>query len=168
MSNNTQQEYTDPVMKKYGDLIDASQRFKRIYYGDPIRIGSSELPALIIAKIDTKVNKLTNAEDRHDIRLSFTVVTDVRDTISEDKTMVRGVNELYNLMEGRQANFQLKADSLLYMLRHNIVLDDANNLRTDLSSMSSVDYGMTIGKRQEGAWSIEGTLEITATFTQIR
>lgn len=165
---NTQQEYIDPIMKKYGDLIQASNRFKRIYYGDPVRVATSELPVLIISKIDTRASFLTNAEDIHAVRLSFTVVTDVRDTISEDKTMVRGVNELYNLMEGRQANFQLSTDSLLYILRHNQVVDAANNLRTDLATMSTIDYGMTMGKRQEGAWSIEGTLEVTSTFTQLR
>lgn len=166
MSN---QIYQDPVLKKYGQLIESSKLFKSIFYGDPIRIGSSELPALIIAKIDTRVGKFTNSEDAHEMRISFTPVTDVRDTIGEDKEMVRGVNSLYNLMEGRQeSTYQLKTDSLLYILRHNEVVDAANNLRTDLSSVSKIDYGMTIGKRKDAAWSIEGTLEITSSFTQVR
>lgn len=166
MSN---QIYQDPVLKKYGQLIESSKLFKSIFYGDPIRIGSSELPALIIAKIDTRVGKFTNSEDAHEMRISFTAVTDVRDTIGEDKEMVRGVNSLYNLMEGRQeSTYQLKTDSLLYILRHNEVVDSANNLRTDLSSVSKIDYGMTIGKRKDAAWSIEGTLEITSSFTQVR
>lgn len=164
----TQEDYKDPVLAKYGSLIDATKRFKRIFYGDPIRIAASELPAIVLAKVDTVAGKFTNAEDIHQMRISFTVVTDVRDTISEDKTMVRGVNELYNLVEGRLSNYQLRTDSLLYILRHNEIVDAANNLRTDLSTMSKVDYGMTMGKRQEGAWSIEGTLEITTSFTQVR
>lgn len=164
------QEYQDPILKKYADTIMASTKvFKQIYYGDPIRIGVSSLPALILAKVDTKVMNMTNQEDRHSIRISMTVVTDIRDTISEDKTMVAGVNSLYNLMEGRAAGtYLLKPDSLLYILRHNVELDVANNLRTDLSTMSSIDYGMTMGKRAAEAWSIEGTLTLTATFTQVR
>lgn len=165
-----QDEYLDPILKKYGDLITgATKQFKRVYYGDPIRIGTSELPALVIAKIDTRVANITNVEDQHTVRLSFTVVTDVRETINEDKTMVRGVNQLYNLMEGRQnTTYQLKTDSLLYILRHNVELDVSQNLRTDLSTMSRIDYGMTMGKRLEKGWSIEGTLEVTAHFIQIR
>lgn len=157
-------------MKKYADLIQGStQNFKRVYFGDPIRIGASELPALVIAKIDTRVANFSNVEDMHSIRLSFTVITDVRDTINEDKTMVRGVNQLYNLMEGRQTGtYQLNADSLLYILRHNVELDVGQNLRTDLNTMSRIDYGMTMGKRTEKGWSIEGTLEVTANFTQVR
>lgn len=163
-----QEEYKDPILVKYGDLISATKRYKRVFFGDPIRIASSELPALVIAKIDTRAGKFTNAEDIHEMRISFTVVTDVRNTISEDKLLVRGVNELYNLMEGRLTNYQLKTDSLLYILRHNEIVDAANNLRTDLSSMSKIDYGMTMGKRQEESWSIEGTLEVTTSFTQVR
>lgn len=163
------QIYQDPILKAYMALIEPKNLFKRIYLGDPIRIGMSELPALIIAKIDTKVGKITNVEDQHEVRLSFTIVADVRDTISEDKEMVRGVNSLYNLMEGRdEATYQLKTDSLLYILRHNQVVDATYNLRTDLATVSKIDYGMTLGKRKDAAWSTEGTLEILTTFTQIR
>jgi len=164
------QEYKDPIMKKYADLIRANTDiFKEIYFGDPVRIGSSSLPALIISKVSTTVSNFTNAEDMHAVRLSFTVVSDVRDTINDDKTMVRGVNSLYNLMEGRDdATYQLKHNSLLYILRHNVELDVQQNLRTDIATMSTIDYGMTMGKRQEGMWSIEGTVDIIANFTQVR
>jgi hypothetical protein len=162
-------EYKDPILKKYANLIEgATKAFKQIYYGDPIRIGVSSLPALVLAKIDTRVGNMTNQEDMHQIRISLTVVTDVRDTINEDKTMVSGVNALYDLMEGRNADYTLKSTSLLYILRHSVELDPGKNLRTDLNSMSRIDYGMTMGKRQENSWSIEGTLELTANFTQPR
>lgn len=163
------QIYQDPIMMEYRNLIEPLGIYKRIYLGDPIRIGNSELPALIIAKVDTRAGQITNSEDQQEMRMTFTVVTDVRDTISEDKEMVRGVNSLYDLLEGRDsATFELKPTSLLYVLRHNQVVNAARNLRTDLQSVSKIDYGMTIGKRKDEAWSIEGTLEITATFTQVR
>lgn len=165
------QEYTDPIMQKYVDTIKAStNRFKRVYYGDPIRVGASELPALIIAKVDTQASNMSNAEDMHSVRLLFTVITDIRDTISDDKTMVRGINSLYNIMEGRDSTYQLKPDSLLYILRHNVELDVGNNLRTDLNTISQVNYGMTIGKRgaTEITMSMEGTIDVTANFTQVR
>lgn len=162
--------YVDPVLKKYADLIQANTKiFKRVYFGDPIRIGVSELPALILAKVDTRVSTMTNVEDRHEIRITLTAITDVRDTISDDKEMVKGVNSLYNLCEGRQdGNYQLKTDSLLYILRHNVELDSGNNLRTDLNTITRVDYGMTINKRQKDAWGIEGMIEFIANFNQIR
>jgi hypothetical protein len=162
--------YIDPIMKKYVDLIQANtSAFKSVYYGDPIRVGVSELPCLIVAKIDTRVSNMTNQEDLHEMRLSFTVVTDIRDTLSEDKHMVAGVNALYNLLEGRlDETYQLNPKSLLGILRHNVEIDPANNLRTDLKTITHVDYGMTMGKRKEGAWAIEGMLQLTGTFSQIR
>ncbi len=163
-------QYVDPILKKYADLITASIKgIKRVYFGDPIRIGASEFPALILAKVDTRVGNLSNAEDEHQIRITATVVMDVRDTISDDKEMVKGVNSLYNLMEGRNdSDYTLKADTLLYVLRHNVEVDSSKNLRTDLSTMSRIDYGMTMGKRQADAWGIEAMLEFTTNFIQNR
>lgn len=161
--------YRDPILQKYIALIESkTRRFKRIYFGDPVRIGVSELPALIIAKIDTTIKNLSNVEDLHEVRLSFTVVTDIRETINDDKTMVAGVNSLYNLIEGRNANYTLQTESLMGILRHNVEIDTVNNLRTDLNTMSRVDYAMTMGKRQPGAWAIEGVVDVMANFTQIR
>ena len=162
--------YQDPILKKYADLVKQNTSvFKRIYFGDPIRIGQSELPALILAKIDTRVGTFDNTQDKHEIRISLTVVTSVNDTFNDDRTMVAGVNSLYNLIEGRDpSTYALLPQSLLGIIRHNVELDSANNLRTDLNSMSRVDYGMTMGKRKEGAWSIEGTLELTSHFIQNR
>lgn len=162
--------YVDPILKKYADIITAANKeIKMVYYGDPIRIPASSLPALVIAKIDTAVTNHSNVEDLHRMRISFTVVTDVRDTIADDKTMVAGVNAMYNLMEGRVAGtYVLREDSILNILRTNVELDSAQNLRTDLDSMTRVEYGMTVDKRSEAGWSIEGAIEVTAHFIQVR
>lgn len=162
--------YQDPILKKYADLIKSQTNvFKRIYFGDPIRIGASEYPALILAKVDTTVSNHSNAEDEYQIRISMTIVMDVRDTISDDKEMVKGVNSLYNLVEGRNADdYTLKPESILNILRHNVELDSGKNLRTDLSTQSRVDYGMTINKRAPESWGIEATIEFTTNFIQNR
>lgn len=161
--------YIDPVLKRYADLITASTpAFKRVYFGDPLRIATSEMPVLILQKLDTRFGKLTSAEDQHEMRISITVVADSRDSLSEDKLLVAGFGTLYDLMEGRDENYQLKPQSLLYILRHNIDLDTARNLRTDLGSVTRVDYGTTVGKRGQDMWSIEGVIEITSVFSQLR
>lgn len=163
-------QYIDPIMKKYGDLITANTtNFKRIYYGDPVRIGNSELPALVIVKSSTQVANSSNMVDKHNVRLILTVITDVRNTISDDRDLVPGVNSLYNIIEGRSADdYTLKSESLLGILRHNVTLDAGKNLHTDIDSVTEVEYGMTMGKREPGAWSIEGTVTLTANFYQNR
>ncbi len=163
------EEYQDPIIKKYIELIKGSTKlFKSFYYGDPVRVPASGLPALIVTKLDTRVSKLTSAEDLHEVHISFTVVTDIRDTISDEKTMVAGTNSLYNIMEGRNDNYTLKEDALLNILRHTIDIDTAYNLRTDLNTVSSVDYGMTIGKRGESSFAMEAVVNIVAHFNQVR
>jgi len=161
--------YIDPVLKKYGDLIKQNcKAVKTVYYGDPVRVPSSNLPALVLAKLDTRVRKLTSAEDQHDIHISFTLITDIRDTISDEKTLAPGTNSLYNMMEGRNDDYTLKSESILNVLRHNIDVDPQVNLRTDLESVTSVDYGITVGKRGAESFATEAVVSIIANFNQIR
>jgi len=161
--------YKDPICARYAKLItDVNKTIKRVYFGEPIRIGASELPALIIEKTDTSIRPFTNMEDQHDIKINFTIVTDVRQTISDDKQLVAGFASLYNIIEGRDATYKLKVDSILGILRKNAEVDPGLNLRTDLETASRAVYGMTLGKRQDDHFSIEGSVQITAHFIQLR
>lgn len=170
MATTQAQQYSDPVIKKYADLIKSkTSAFRAIYFGDPIRVPTSKLPALIIAKRSSGISYITNAEDRHDVQLVFTVITDLRKDISDDTSIVAGISTLYDLIEGRDPNtLVLKPESLLSILRHNVDLNQNVQLYTDVSVPTKVDYGMTMGKRMEDHWGIEGTLTITATLVQLR
>jgi hypothetical protein len=163
--------YVDPIIKKYQDLITAAMPgvFKAVYQGDPIMVPKSNTPALIISKSRTLITPLTNAEDEHEIRLILTVITDIRDEISDDKKIMPGVARLYAIIEGREdATYKLKEATILHTLRSNIVVDSTLNLRTDLGSVTTSDYGLTIGKRDKEALSVEGQVEFVATFSQLR
>lgn len=163
--------YKDPIIKKYQDLILAAMPgvFKGIYQGDPMRIPKTMIPALIISKSQTQLDPLTNAEDEQRLSLILTVVTDIRDERSEDQQMVAGIAQLYDIIEGRDdATYALKTNSVLDVLRSNITVDAALNLRTDLGTVTRADYGMTIGKRSPEEYAIEGQVEFEATFMQVR
>ena len=160
----------DPILQKYADLVKANtNQFKAIYFGDPIRIPASSLPALILSRKQTQTSTTTNNEDQHMMVLVFTVVTDIRNTISDEKTLVPGQNDLYNIIEGRDpTTFQLKSDCLLNILRHNIDIDQAHQIWTDISTPTKIDYGFVANKRQEASWSIEGTITAVASLVQQR
>ncbi len=164
--------YTDPIISKYFALIKAAVPdglFKKYFQGDPMRIGKSLIPALIISKSETRVGPLTNAEDEHGIALILTVVTDVRDTVNDSDELVKGTSQLYDIIEGRSdTTYKLKSQSILNILRSNLVVDAALNLRTDLNTITRADYGLTIGKRAPDAYAVEGTVEWVAHFTQVR
>ncbi len=164
--------YKDPIIKKYIDLIQSvvgTSFFKGVYYGDPIRVPVSRLPALIISKDETRVSNLTNADDEHLIALTLTVITDIRADINDDTEIAPGTSTLYDIMEGRESDtLKLKTKSLLHILRNNLSVDTSLGLRTDLESITRVDYGMTVGKREQEAWAVEAQLEFIAHFTQLR
>lgn len=164
--------YIDPIIKKYKDLIEAANPglFKGFYQGDPLRIPKSNLPALIISKTRTNLSPMSNAEDAHEIVMTMNIITDMRDEINDDQSVVPGVAQLYDIIEGRDAQYKLKASSILNILRSNIVVDASLNLRTNLASITTADYGLTIGKRGSSAetYATEGSIEFIATYSQIR
>jgi hypothetical protein len=162
--------YADPIITKYQDLIKAhGGAIKSYYQGDPLRIAASMLPCCIISKTATNVGPLSNAEDGHEIGLRITIITDVRQDLSSDESyanIVEGVSSLYDLMEGRNADYTLKDTSILDILRSNITVDADNNLRTDLGSLTRIDYGVT--DREPGVWTVEARVDFTCNFLQVR
>jgi hypothetical protein len=164
--------YQDPVLRTYIDLIKANtQVFKAFYEGEPVSIPASNFPCIMISKRETRVGALTNAEDEHAIGISITIIADVRKDLSTDENIakvVAGVSSLYDLMEGRNADLTLKSSSLLGILRSNPLVDSAHGLRTDLGTVTRVDYGQTLRDRAPEEWSIEARVDFQGYFTQVR
>lgn len=164
--------YNDPIIEKYIDLIKANTpAIKAFYQGEPVRIPASNLPCAILSKRETAAGALTNAEDEHGIGMSITIVTDVRKELSTEENIaktVAGVAALYDIVEGREPDYTLKSSSILGILRSNIVLDAARNLRTDLGSITRVDYGTTLKSRVQEDWSVEARVDFVCSFQQVR
>lgn len=161
--------YQDPVITKIFDLIRANTDiFKEFYYGDPIRVPASNLPAVILSREQTRIGNLNNAQDEHGMAMVMTIITDIRNDLSDYSNIVAGVNSLYSLVEGRSATYALNPQSMLYILRHNAELDVTNNLRIDLKTITAAEYGMTLGKRTEDGWAMEAQIKFVIHFTQTR
>jgi hypothetical protein len=163
----------DPIIKLYFDLIASkTDKFKGFYYGDPLKIPTSMLPALIGMRRATTAKQFTNAEDQHDLQLVFTVVTDIRKDISDQTQLVPGWTSIFDLMEGRDpATYQLKPESLMYILRHNVDFAQAQQIWADISAPTKIQYALVMNRRGgtvEPAWSIEATISTTVTITQLR
>jgi hypothetical protein len=165
--------YIDPIIQKYIDLIKANcgGAIKTFYQGEPLKIPDIDLPCAMISKTATRAGTLTNAEDEHSIALTITVITSIRAELSTADSMANltaGIGTLYDIVEGRDENYALKPESLLAILRHNIAVDTANNLRTDLGSVTAVDYGTTLRNRSPEQWSIEARVNFICSFSQVR
>lgn len=164
--------YIDPIIKKYTDLIKAKNGTIKTYYqGEPLRIANSLLPCCIISKIATNAGPQSNVEDRHDVALRITVITDVRQDLSTEESnakIVEGVSTLYDIMEGRDSAYILKDTSILDILRTNDAVDPANQLYTDIETLTRVDYGLTLRERAPEMWTVEARIDFTASFIQVR
>ncbi|MGY3406099.1 hypothetical protein ACVWZV_002212 [Bradyrhizobium sp. GM5.1] len=145
--------------------------FKTYFQGEPIRVPGVDFPYAMISKRETRVGPVTNAEDEHGISLSITVVADIRNDLSTDENagaVNAGVATLYEIIEGRNADYTLKTNSVLSILRHNPLIDSTYGLRTDLGTVTKVDYGLTLQNRALEEWSVEARVDFVASFQQVR
>lgn len=165
------QPYRDPILEAYAELITANNsQIKKVYHGDPIHIPpQSTMPVLIMERDQTRISDTTNVEDEHRIRIFIRVITSVLQDLSDEKSIRAGTAQLYEIMEGRDPDtYKLRDDSIAGILRSNLVVNEQNELRTDIGSISTIRFGTTEGRRNPGAWSVEGEIEIEANFIQVR
>lgn len=167
------EQYSDPIVRKYMALIKASTggKFKAFFEGDPIKVPGVDVPCIIITKLGTRVGVFSNSQDQHEIGMRITVITDVRKDLStaEDEAKIAaGISSLYDLVEGRNEDYSLKDGTILDILRSNTLVDAANNLRTDLGTLTSVDYSLTTKGRAAEEWQVEARIDFVAHFVQVR
>jgi len=164
--------YNDPIVEKYINTIKAScKEIRTFFQGDPLKIPASSLPCCIISRVATQSGFLDSANDEHNMTLHITVVTDIRSELSTEENVSKiapGVAKLYDIIEGRNADYTLKDSSILKIIRTNQPIDLAHNLRTDLHTQTRVDYGTTMRNRNPAEWSIEATVEVVSNFIQLR
>lgn len=161
--------YNDPILDKIEQVINADDggAIKSYFQGDPILIAKSELPCLILSKDTTEVGDESTATDYHRVAVVLTLVSDIRESLGDSpKQTHAGSSVLYDLMEGRNADFTLKATSIVDILRKNHNLNSHANI--DLLTPMTIDYGFTTGKRGEKNMSWEANLSFNIYFTQLR
>lgn len=161
-------QYQDPIITAYFELFKTGGlQVKEMFQGEPFKIPASQLPAIFIAKTSTTAQALNNAEDEHEASYRITLVTDVRQELSETKEVVAGVSKLMEIMEGRNADMTLTTNSLLHILRNNINVNASTKLRTDLRTSTTIDYSDSINRREQD-WFIESHIDFVAHFIQVR
>jgi hypothetical protein len=164
--------YSDPVIAKYIELLKTNTGLINQYFqGEPIRVPSVDFPYAMISKRETRVGPLNNSDDEHGIAMSITIVADIRKDLSTEESagaVNAGVASLYEIVEGRNADYTLKDNSVLAILRGNTLVDSTYGLRTDLGTQTRVDYGLTLRNRAPEEWSIEARVDFVAHFTQMR
>ena len=162
--------YNDPIIQKLFDVIDASDggAIKTFFHGDPVLVAKDDLPVLIASKDTSEIGDESNAEDYHRMNIVLTLIVDIRQLVGETADYHTHVawQKLYDIIEGRNANYTLKSTSIVDILRKNHNL--GNNANIELGVPMTVDYGFTIGKRGDNTWAWEANILVPIFFSQLR
>lgn len=159
-------EYKDPVIEKLLALMQQAQpkNIKKFHNGDRLIGPKREMPYLSIAKSNTKVSPADNMEDQHIMQMTLTVVYDWTRDLNKSSELVAGANGLYELMEGRDENYQLKANSILGVLRANETLGEKIWIAVGDGEVAEVQYGLGVNRRGPGIFSTEAIIKFNVTL----
>ena len=162
-------QYKDTIIQKYLDLIkDNTTGIKGFFNGLIAKIPASSLPAVIIDIDRTEVDEFSNDEDVHKVELILIYIADIRRSFEEASSVIAGLNNVKEILVGRESNYTLKSTSILDILRSNLNIDSSNNLRTDVGGFSVVTPNEVAAGRFPGQHSAEGSIRFTAHFVQER
>lgn len=151
--------YKDPIVQTIIDLLEANGPTElrgRYINGDVLLPNKTELPICYVAKDTTQAQPADNMEDEHLIAMFATVILDLTQDLNESYEMVAGTPKLYDMCEGRNDDFSLREDTVLYQLRNSQQL--APKLWIGVGTPVIVGYGVGIQRRGPGTFSVEAVI----------
>ena len=158
----------DPIVTKIIALFNASgpARLKnRYFYGDPLLVPKSQLPAVFISKDGTSIGNEDVATDRSELRYAINVVEDLTRDFNQAFDSIGATSLVEDYLEGLTDDYDLKPTSLAYILRKNQSIGP--HLYINIEVPLELDYGVTIGKRGDGLYTVEGVLKFEVTALQM-
>lgn len=161
-------EYRDPILKAIIDMLEAdgpAELVGHYVYGDTLAPAKSDLPVVAVARDGTRIVSDGTMQDRHITSIVLSLIVDWTDDLNTSFDLSRGTNKLYDLVEARDENRQLKTGTLGYALRKNQKL--AANLFISVNDDGlNIDYGMGVEKRGPNIFSVEGIIRFNVEATQ--
>ena len=165
--------YRDPIIKL---LIEKLEEFgpkelvKNYYYGNPIIIGQNEkiLPAGFISFLTSQTVKASSDRDRTINQYEINIATLIKKDWLNTGRSVQSHMTLLDWCQGRNADMNLKENSILYILRKFEVLDGANKLYIDMNTATQVRLFPGIEARGPGMFTYEATITFNVIKEQIR
>jgi len=113
----------DKITKYLKDACD--KRIKSYYFGDPLIIPASNLPALIVSKRQSVVNQGATGLDEVDKIYSIKLVYNKKDELGKNPNEVAVQRTIADMVEGIDENGNFTETSIVGVLRKNFTLGDA-------------------------------------------
>lgn len=145
--------------KKIRDLLKDNlpiNRVRKFYIGDITMVPQSVLPCITISPVKTDINVIDNQRDAFTQSIDIALIIDVKKDLSSDLSITTGTEFLLKTMEEEDGAGQLKTDTILYILRHNIHIED----NRQITNVSSVDYPTPPRSRPEQETTLEAVVHI--------
>lgn len=164
------EEYYDPILEALIVMLEAegpTELQGHYVYGDVLAPNRSELPVVSIAKQGTVIQSDGTMQDVHVSSIVMAIIYDWTQDLDQSFDLVRGTTGLYKLIEERNPDFSIKANTLSYALRDNQKL--ADNLFISIRDEGlRIDYGLGWEKRGSNIFSVEGILRFNIELTQAK
>ncbi len=162
------EEYYDPILEALIVMLEAegpTELQGHYVYGDVLAPNRSELPVVSVAKQGTVIQTDGTMQDVHVSSIVMAIIYDWTQDLDQSFDLVRGTTGLYKLIEERNPDFSIKANTLSYALRDNQKL--AENLFISIRDEGlRIDYGLGWEKRGSNIFSVEGILRFNIELTQ--
>ncbi len=162
------EEYYDPILEALIVMLEAegpTELQGHYVYGDVLAPNRSELPVVSVAKQGTVIQSDGTMQDVHVSSIVMAIIYDWTQDLDQSFDLVRGTTGLYKLIEERNPDFSIKANTLSYALRDNQKL--AENLFISIRDEGlRIDYGLGWEKRGSNIFSVEGILRFNIELTQ--
>lgn len=163
--------YRDPAIDALIDKLNEegpSELKGRYVIGDPIAIDINQMPIAFITK-DTSLfqaDELARGKESHFMTLAINVVYNGAKDIYKGAHVQSGTVSVWDIVEGRNADFTLKSDTIMAVLRKYTVLS-GSNLYIDIQTQPVVSYGVSTPERR-GIWTTEAVIQTTLRVNQLK
>lgn len=166
--------YRDPILVKIRDILnqDGPKKLKdRYYFGDPIAVNVSNLPACFISFDRQQISNADNSHLESNMSVVFNVVYDHKRDLMQAFDNIESHMSVVDIIEGRHDEkdpnpYAIRKDTILGALR--LHEDLGNNLWIDVGTTSDAEYGVGVGKRGPGIYTAEGIVRIQVKQHQLK
>lgn len=144
----------DIIIDLLNSDIKTQRGFKKIYWGDPIRIPSSNLPAITVTPSETSVQLADSGRYEDAYIVNIGLLLDARDFIGGSDTKTETFEDLIQKMEERGTNREVLDDTILSVVQK---LED----HTDILDVQNISFNYGFKERVQGELTIEGNCSFT-------
>jgi len=150
----------DLMKTTFGDSI------HEYFIDDPSLVMFSALPCLAVSPISTDIEVLDTAKDSWTFTIDIILIMNAKQELKKFKQEVIGTQYLTETMEGKSSVGVLRANTILYVLRKNLRLDD----NWYINNIERIDYSLRTRTTERGDQFVtkESTLRLSVVRVQNR